>query len=714
MKLIETYIKEIQFFLIFLFIQMILFINPINAQNNTFSMEEIKGYPFPSDLTSSANTDRVVWAFNENGLRNLYVAEGPDYVTRKLTAYNTDGGQAFSSVKISADGNWVVYIRGGDFGSNWNDEGTVNPTFSPDPPKVQLWSIPFEGGKPILLGDGLSPSISPKSDVVAFVKSGQIWQINIDGSNKAEKLFNARGSNRSPTWSPDGSRLAFQSNRQDHSFIGIFTNKSIPIIWIDPSFNRDGSPRWSPDGESIVFTRQPGRGGMIKPMLEARHFPWEIRTTNIEKGTSKLIWKAPETVQGSMSSTQGRANLHWAAKGRIVFMSYEDGWPHLYSISENGEEAILLTPGDYMAEYIHLSADGKFLYFAGNTGDDPLDIDRRHIVGVPVDKAEPEVITQGNGLEWTPVITGKSGDLIYLSATPQRPPLPAIMNLKNKKTRLLAENLIPSDFPTEDLVIPSQVVFKSEDGWDIHGTLFEPKIMKDENPAIIYVHGGPPRQMLLGWHYSSYYSNAYAVNQYLASQGFVVLSVNYRLGIGYGYEFHRPVDGGTRGASEYKDVKAAALWLAKQSFIDKKKIGIYGGSYGGYLTAMALGRNSDLFAAGVDIHGVHDRTINRTANYMWPDKFEQAPDREKARQIAWESSPVSSVPTWTSPVMIIHADDDRNVQFSQSTDLVQRLKEKGVYTETMVIVDDTHHFMMHKNQLKVNKAIADFLNRFLK
>ncbi len=712
MKTTKSLQNGVQVLTLILFIQFAIFINPIHAQKEVFSMEEVISYPFPSDLTASTKTDHIVWAFNENGHRNLFVAEGPQYKERQLTPYNSDEGQALSSVSISADGNWIVYIRGGDFGSNWNDEDPLNPGFLPEPPKVQMWSIPFIGGEPILLGEGLNPTISPNNDYVAFVKGGQIWKIKIDGSEKAEKLFNARGSNGSPMWSPDGTQIAFQSNRQDHSFIGVFTDKNTPIIWLDPSFNRDASPRWSPDGKKIVFTRQNGRGGIIKPILEDQHNPWEIRIATVGQHGSKKIWKAPETLRGNMSSTHGRANLHWAAKGRIVFMSYQDGWPHMYSIPENGGDALLLTPGNFMAEYVQISPDGEKVIFAGNTGDDVLDIDRRHIVMVSVDKADAEVMTPGSGLEWTPFITGDKGDLVYLSATPQRPPLPAVMNPKNKKFKLLAENRIPKSYPTDELVTPKQVIFKSEDGWNVHATMFEPKNMTDKTPAIIYVHGGPPRQMLLGWHYSSYYANGYAVNQYLASQGFIVLSVNYRLGIGYGYEFHRPVDGGTRGASEYKDVKAAALWLAKQDFVNSKKIGIYGGSYGGFLTAMALGRNSDLFAAGVDIHGVHDRTT-RVGSFMYPEGYEMAPDREKAKEIAWESSPISSVPTWTSPVLIIHADDDRNVQFSQSTDLVQRLNEKGVFNETLVIVDDTHHFMMYANQLKVNKAAADFLKRFL-
>ena len=126
---------------------------------------------------------------------------------------------------------------------------------------------------------------------------------------------------------------------------------------------------------------------------------------------------------------------------------------------------------------------------------------------------------------------------------------------------------------------------------------------------------------------------------------------------------------------------------------------------------MALGRNSDIFAGGVDIHGVHDRT---RYSYLNNHYYEKAPDYDLGRRTAWKSSPVSNVNTWKSPVLIIHADDDRNVDFRQSTDLVQRLRKKDVYMETIVIVDDTHHFMMFKNQMKVNKSTADFLIRLSK
>ena len=192
------------------------------------------------------------------------------------------------------------------------------------------------------------------------------------------------------------------------------------------------------------------------------------------------------------------------------------------------------------------------------------------------------------------------------------------------------------------------------------------------------------------------------------------MSVNYRLGIGYGRDFQQAAHAGSQGASEYQDVKAAAEWLRSQPFVDPSRVGVYGGSYGGFLTAMALSHNSDLFAAGVDIHGVHDWTTERARGMLNRDRYEQAPDLDSALALAWQSSPVSSMKTWKSPVLVIQGDDDRNVRFSQTVDLIQRLTEEGIPFEELVIPDDTHHMMRHANWVRVDSATADFFERKFK
>ncbi|MGN7986589.1 S9 family peptidase [Pedobacter sp. 22226] len=688
--------KKVLFFLLLLFSA-----SKIFAQS--FSLKSVLSYPFPTQLVASTIDSKIAWAANEQGKRNIYIAQAPDYKAVKITDYTEDDGQELTSLSVSADGKWIVFVRGGDHGGR--DGGPVNANSSPIAPKVQVFSVPFEGGKVVALGEGDNPVISPNSDQVIFAKSGQIMISPVDGTLAAKNLFYAKGINGAYKWSPDGKKIAFISNRTDHSFLGIYSDQQTPVKWLSPSFSKDNTPVWSPDGNDIAFIRTSGVGGETDSVLTRKHQPWAIWTVNVNTGNGKQIWKAPETFRGSFPSIDGGANLLWA-NGKIIFTSYEDGWPHLYAINPDGSKRLLLTPGNFAVENIKLSTDKKILVFAANVGNDKDDLDRRHIYKVSVDKANLESLTSGDGIEAHPIIAADNQTFFCLSSTAERPLLPALIN--NKKLKLIGESLIPEDFPLKDMVVPKHVSFKAADGNTVYGQLFSPKKALRNHPAIVYVHGGPQRQMFLGWNPMDYYSIDYALNQFLVNLGFTVLSVNYRLGIGYGYDFHKPVRAGAQGASEYQDIKAAGEWLAAQPNINKDKIGIYGGSYGGYLTALALGKDSKQFAAGVDIHGVNNRFTTLDQEGRKP-----APDAALAAKIAEESSPVSYVNTWTSPTLIIHADDDRNVAFNQSVDLVNRFEDKKFDFEFLAIPDDTHHWMKFSNGLKVSQATADFLKRKL-
>src|SRR6476620_1264641 len=218
------------------------------AGQNGFTIQQIKSYPFPNELVAGPTGSRIAWALNEQGLRNVWVAEGPDFKARQLTRYTSDDGQEITSIFISSNGKNVVYVRGGDHGANWDSGLPVNPTQNPAGYKVQVWTIPFAGGEAKAISEGDDPVISPTGDRVAFIKSREIWVSPTDASSAAKKLFSTRGDLGDAQWSPDGTRLAFVANRGDHSWIGIFSGDSSAITWVSPTTSRDGSPEWSPDG----------------------------------------------------------------------------------------------------------------------------------------------------------------------------------------------------------------------------------------------------------------------------------------------------------------------------------------------------------------------------------------------------------------------------------------------------------------------------------
>ena len=436
---------------------LLLFSTHLFAQS--FSVKSVLSYPFPTELVSSP-AGKIAWAANEQGKRNIYTAALPGLKATKITSYTEDDGQELTSLSVSDDGKWIVFVRGGDHGGR--DGGPVNAGSAPVAPKMQVFAIPFSGGNLVTLGEGDYPLISPNNKDVIFATGGQIKIAALDGSTPAKNLFYAKGSNSSYQWSPDGQKVAFVCNRTDHSFVGIYSNQTTAIQWLLPSFSRDNSPVWSPDGKEIAFIRTQGSGGEPDSILARKHQPWAIWTVNVNTGIGKQIWKAPETTMGSYPSIQRGPNIKWADK-RIVFVSYEDGWPHLYAMNTDGSGKILLTPGNFTVENIELSRDKKTLFFAANTGKAADDLDRRHIYKVSVDKANMTALSSGPGIEAFPVVSADGKQVFCLSATAQRPLLPALLQ-NEKSIKLIGEELIPGDFPLSKMVSPKHVSFKAADG----------------------------------------------------------------------------------------------------------------------------------------------------------------------------------------------------------------------------------------------------------
>ena len=516
------------------------------------------------------------------------------------------------------------------------------------------------------------------------------------------------------------------SNRGDHSFIGLFTPAQ-PIRYVAPSTSRDSSPAWSPDGRQIAFVRQPGVGGAPRSPLVQAPSPWAILIAQPD-ATDRDLHATPDAITAVTSGNApvdpilrnpGGLGLWWAADDRLVFLSYRDGWPHLYSMHHptEGGRPTLLTPGSFMVEQVTLTPDRRFVIYNANAGPDRGDVDRRHLFKVPVSAATPAPLTSGAGIEWSPVVLADGQTVACLTSDAQRPPLPAVVPMTGGSPRVIAGNHLAADFPSAQLVTPEQVVFRANDGVEAHGQLFRPAGGDARKPAVVYVHGGGPRQMLLGWHYRWEYANDYGENQYLVSRDFIVLSVDYRLSVGYGQAFQFPERSGARGASEYLDILAAGRYLQARSDVDPRRIGIWGASYGGYLTALALGRNSDVFAAGVDMHGVHDRlqavSPAQLTRAAVSDGVTEA-DLRRALKVEFESSPISAVGTWKSPVLLIHGDDDRTVDFHQTVDLERRLLEQGVKVDELILPDDVHDALLWRNWRAAFTATAQFFERTLR
>ena len=681
-----------------------------------FTLEQILSAPFSSELVSAAHGNRVAWVFDIKGVRNVWVADGPDFArtARQVTHYRDDDGQPIASLRLTPDGKTVVFALGTELNGA---QESANPPSSTSGAKQQVLAMTVDGkaAAPKLLGDMACPeedcediAISPDGQWALWSAKKKLWLASVDGKQQAKELATVRGAAVQPKWSPDGKHIAFVSERGDHSFIALYDFGGSSIRYLAPSVDKDSLPRWSPDGKTIAFVRTAGDEAKL-PLIPIRPQPWSVWVADANTGSARMVWHSGERPDDSLPALTEGESFQFAAGDRIVFASEQDGRNHLYSIATSGGTPTLLTPGDFDVEQVTLSSDKNSLLYSSNQGD----VDRRHLWRVSVGGGAPQqALTGGETIEWSPVESGDSKSVVCLGSAGTSTAMP--YEVKQGGREMIAKQALPADFPSAALVTPKQIIFRSEDGVTLHGQLFLPRDAKGKVPALVFMHGGPIRQMMLGFHYMGYYHNAYAENQYLASRGYAVLSVNYRLGVMYGRAFREQPNTVWRGAAEYKDVVAAGRYLQSLPEVDGAKIGLWGGSYGGFLTAMGLARDSDLFKAGVDFHGVHDWSVFLTELPYFGNLALKPPDEDAAVKLAWESSPDAYVSTWKSPVLLIHGDDDRNVPFSQTVDLVQRLRAQQVPFEEMIFPDEIHGFLMWKTWMKAYSATADFFDRTLK
>ena len=677
--------------------------SPAAAGAATFSIQDVLSAPFPTELHASPTGNKAAWIANDRGSRNLWVADvtaDGGHGARQVTTYTGDDGIDMGEVRWTPDANSIIYTRGGSFEGG----GDVNALSLPQgAPAQEIWVVGVNGGTPRKLGSGHAPEVSPAGDAIAYLNGAQIWLASLSSTEAPAQLIHDRGKCRSIVFSPDGKRLAFVSERTDHAFIGVYDFAKRRITWLSPSTDDDDAIAWSADSKNIAFIRSPSdHPYRFAPRLAAS--PWSIWVADAADGTAKRIWVADDGIGSVFSRLESERQLLWSSGGNIIFPWEKTGWRNLYAVSTSAPSAKPLTPGDFEVVEATLSPKGDEVIYAANAGD----LNGRHLWKVSAAGGKVSPVTSGGAIEDSPDVTGE-GRIVAFQADGRKPLEPVFFG-GDGKGHVLAPPP-PSTFPLKALVEPQNVSIQSPDGMRVPGQLFVPAggTTAGRHPAVVFFHGGPTRQMFAAWSPMDAYSYMYGLNQYLASKGYVVLSVNYRGGAGYGLKFREAPGFGAGGASEYQDILGAAQFLRARSDVDPQHIGVYGGSYGGLMTALALSRSSDLFAAGVDYAGVHNWLG------LLPPSSTPTPEDADHSKLAYESSAIATAAQWRSPVLFVQADDDRNVPFHQTVEMVNVLRNLGhAQVDQLIIPNEIHDLLRHESWEILFDATDRYFDRYLR
>jgi dipeptidyl aminopeptidase/acylaminoacyl peptidase len=639
---------------------------PPQLPSERFTLAALLATPYIEPPAPAGDGLSIAYLTREAQSRNVYFLRVGGKA-RRLVSYADDDGRNLSDVAVSKSGGAVAYVRGGRVNAHGD---SPNPPSSPEMPQQQVWIIGTEHDAPRLLGTGNEPVFTSDDRYILWRSGGMVMAAALVWSNQhllgvGEPESFLLGPHTAMRFSPDGRKVAYERGGAiEVRDLAARTTERIPH-----GDDVDLGPVWSPDSQRLAFRREPsdspglernGCGGgesYCGAMRSER--PWAIWAVSLADLVPHRIWQAKLGV-GSVyyrldqhySPGQFGDELFWSAGDRIAFVWEGDGWRHLYAVPAAGGEATRLTPGDGEVETVAMSMDRKQLFYASNIGD----LGRRHISSVGFEGAAPRTITSGEKSEWAPTPLA-AGRLAYVGAGWADPPQVFIREAGGA-VRGAELPRAPDSFPGKLLVKPELVEFPASDGERAFGQLFVP--VHPDGCAIAFSHGGIRRQMLPGFHYMEAYQYLYEMNQYLASRGCVVLSVEYRSSIMRGEAFRNAPGWGFAENSEILDFVGAAHYLLARKDVDASRgVGIYGLSWGGYMTAEALALHSDLFKVGFDMAGVHT-----------------SPD-----PVGFAHSAVGHLDTLTSPLLLIQGDDDMNVNFDDGVVLARALQTRRPQVE---------------------------------
>jgi len=648
------------------------------------TIEQLIDIKHPSNSIWSPDGKRVLFTWERAGVANLYVGDGTA-APKALTSYDAGAiGNAF-----------------------WGDAQTVYFSRSGD-----LWRVPATGGAPSAVWTTPAPessiTLSPDASRAAFVRPagpGRGVDLIVRGIADSRESVVAHDVNSiaGVSWSPDGRHLGYSAGATSIRHEQAPDYSGVKIIYTITERTPSQSFVVASTGGKATAIGTPG-GGVR--WLDATHVVFDRTSADFKKRTNYVAdistgatRIAREDVDEKFWSITGDAGagLLPSPDGKwLAVVSDRDGWDHLYVMPAGGGEAVQITKGKFEAWRPAWSPDSTRLAFDANEPDRP---GTRHLgvatIGTNPAGATIAMITTGRGTNIAPQWSPDGSRLVYQHTDPQNSADLFVIDAKAGSTPVRLSDSMPAGIDHTAFVAPEFVHYPGPDGQQVPGWLYVPKGLdrSRKHPAIVWIHGDGVNQNYDGWHVQRNYAVYSSMHQYLLQQGYVVFMPDYRGSIGYGKAWRQGVYMDV-GGKDAKDAWMAANYLKTLPYVDMERVGVWGLSYGGFFTLIAVTDQPTLYRAGIDVAGVVDYAMYYEDPYHggWTASRIGTPDENPG--VYAQASPISHIDRLQRPLLILHGTADVNVPYLHSVRLIDAAlaKGKGGLIDFMVYPGEFHYF----------------------
>jgi dipeptidyl aminopeptidase/acylaminoacyl peptidase len=583
------------------------------------------------------------------------------------------------------------------------------PTWSPDGKSVafisnmsgrnNLWVVPADGGWPVQLTVSdqrqTSPAWSPDGKWIAYQSDydgDEQWDIFLV-SPKTGKVVNLTQTREiaelNPTWSSDGRYLAYEvkpktSAAYEIDIYDMVMREVKHITTGTPQDKGNSGPIWSKDGKYIVYTQEQAKG------TDSNIFIADIAT-----GKSTLL--TPHEGEKRFSAN----DLSPDGKRVLLSSNAANGYENIGLLDVETKKITWLTHDKWEIRAHEFSPDGKHITFIANV-DGNEDI---HLYEIATGKSTALPIPKGvnEPAGGHTAFTSDGSRLLYYHNGPTEPGDLWVYHLATGNSTQLTHSLV-AGVRSEDMVEPYLVHYPSRDGkWTISAFLYVPFNMarNGQNAAIVYIHGGPTSQTMNSF-------NRFV--QFAANQGYMVLAPNYRGSTGYGKEFQQ-ANLFDMGGGDLQDVLAGVDWIKQTGHLDPKKIAVMGGSYGGYLSMMAVAKAPEVWAAGVPIVPFVNwfTEIENEDPVLQQSDLATMGDPVKNKSLYEERSPINFIDQVKAPLLLLAGGHDPRCPKSETEQVVAAIKKRGGIVDYKIYENEGHGFARVENQIDAYKRVADFL-----